>query len=240
MPFKKGRFRRRNTKGRIGFFFFVIFLIIVILYSIFNIALVPVLKTSAVNKAKIVAIDTINNAVGKVLKEDNISYDKLMNIDKDANGNITAVNADTMQINMLKYDITNEVIKELNSISSSELRIPFGTVIGGQLLTGRGPYINIKIQPLGNVNSNIINDFSAAGINQTRQQIMLNIKADITLIIGSYNVSTTVESNISIADIVIVGIVPNTYVGDSSNDGANKLFTYGKNGSTSSSTGSKK
>lgn len=205
-------------------------MIIFVCYAVFDIALMPVLKTAAVNKAKIVAIYTINDAVGRVLKEDGISYDKLMSIEKDSSGTVTAVSANTVEINMLKYDITNEVIKAINGIQSSELGIPFGTVLGGPLFTGRGPLINIKIQPIGSVNSDVVNDFTSAGINQTRQQIMLNIRADITLIIANYNVSTTVESNVSVADIVIVGGVPGsyTYVGDT-NDGSDRIFTYGRN-----------
>jgi sporulation protein YunB len=240
MPFKKGRFRRKNTKMRVRVFFLLMVAIIFLLYIMFNISLVPVLKTSAVYKARIVAINTINNSVGKVLKADNINYDTLMTFDKDANGYITAVNANTMQINMLKYDITNEVIKEINGIDSSELKIPFGTIIGGQLFTGRGPYINIKIQPMGNVDSNITSTFTSAGINQTRQQIMLTITADITLIIGPYNVSTQVESNISIADSVIVGSVPGSYmVVDGTSDSTDRLITYGQTNKAQSSTSSK-
>jgi sporulation protein YunB len=239
MPFNRGRFRRKNKKRRVAVFFFFVFAVVIILYIMFNALLMPILKTAAVYKAKIVAIYTINSAVGKVLKTDNISYDKLMNFDKDSNGDITAVNADTMQINLLKYDITNEVIKELSSIKSSELKIPFGTVFGGQILTGRGPMINIRIQPMGNVDSNISNTFTSAGINQTRQQVMLDIKADIIVMISSYNVSTQVETNFCIADSVIVGSVPGSYmVINGTSDATDKLFIYGNSGTSGSSSSS--
>ena len=220
---------------------FLFFAAAVLLFIWFNIALVPVLKTSAVNKAKVVAIDTINDAVGKVLKKDNISYDTLISFDKNTNGDITAVNANTMEINLLKYDITNEVVKELTEVGSSDMKIPIGTVIGGQLFTGRGPNIHIRFQPIGNVNSEVTSSFSAAGINQTRQQIMLDVKADITVIISSYNVSTSVSSNYIIADSVIVGSVPGSYtVVEGTDSGTDKLFIYGKSGSTSGTSSSGK
>lgn len=231
------RYRVRRKKNRAALMCILFGTITVLCYSVFDIALMPVLRTAAVNKAKIVAIYTINDAVGKVLREDGISYDKLMSVEKDSAGTVTAVSANTVEINMLKYDITSEVIKELNNIQGSELAIPFGTVLGGPLFTGRGPMINIRIQPIGSVNSNVVNDFTSAGINQTRQQIMLDIRADITLMIANYNVSTSVESNISVADIVIVGGVPGsyTYVGDTG-DGSDRIFTYGKNTQTQSSS----
>jgi len=237
MPFRRGRFRRNNKRSRVRIVIFMIFVAIILMFAWFNIALVPVLKTSATYKAKVLAINTINNAVGEVLEKDNITYDKLMTFEKDTNGDITALNANTIQINLLKYDIVKEVINEISAVGGSEIKIPIGTVVGGQLFTGRGPNIHIRFLPIGNVDSEITSTFSSAGINQTRQQIMLNVKVDLTVLISSYNVSTHVENNFCIADSVIVGSVPGSYtVVDGTNGTSDKLFIYGQNGSNSGSS----
>jgi sporulation protein YunB len=209
------------------------------LFYLFTTRLMPLIKTTAVNNARNMATQTINNAAGKVLKEKQIDYDKLMTLEKDSRGRITAVKADSLQIDLLKYEITNEAIKEINAIDSSELGVPVGTVIGGQLLSGTGPRINVKIEPVGNVETQIVNGFTSTGINQTRQQIMLSVKASITIMVSSYNITTSVESNFAIADSVIVGNVPDYYtvVEDSGASGENasqKIFTYGKNQSAAS------
>jgi sporulation protein YunB len=219
MPYYRGRFRKKNMKRRVYFFIFFVFTAVAGLYVIFNIELLPVLRTTAVNKAKVAATNTINDAVGAVLKQDDVNYDKLISFEKDASGNITAIKADTFQINLLKYDITKEVVKELSEVGGSEIKIPVGTVIGGQIFTGLGPNINIRFQPVGNINSEITSTFTSVGINQTRQQIMLDIKADLTVIVATYNISTQVESNFIIADSVIVGGVPGTYVTVDGTDG---------------------
>ena len=236
MPVYRGKLRRRNKKNKALLGIMIAVVILVMAYIWFNVMLAPVLKTAAVNKAKVSAINTINNAVGEVLEKNQVTYDDLMSFDKDSNGYITSLNANTMQMNLLKYDITKEVIKELGEMGSSRLSIPLGTIVGGQIFMGRGPNIRIAYQPIGNVNTNISSTFSSAGINQTRQQIMLGVDADITVMTSAYNISTTVHSEISIADTVIVGLVPGSYtVIDGTNSDTDKAYIYGKSSSGSQS-----
>lgn len=223
--------RARRKKHRAAFRLIAAGLILLGLYILFNIELMPSLKAAATYRARTAAINTINSAVGTVLKRDGTSYEKLMTIDRDTSGDITSVEADSMQINLLKYDITNEVLKQLNNMNeTSDIGIPLGTVFGGPLLAGRGPFVHIKVYPTGTVNSEITSTFSSAGINQTRQQIELYVKADLAVMISAYNVGTQVSTNFTIADSVIVGSVPNSYtVVDGESDTSNKIFTYGQN-----------
>lgn len=173
--------------------------------------LLPIIKTLAVNKANLVAVSTINNAANKVLKSNSITYDKLINYQKDANGDIVAVTTDALEINKLKFDIINETIGELDNIKSSDLKIPFGNVIGGALFINKGPNIDVRLTPIGSVNADISSVFTSAGINQTRQQIMLNVKVKLTIILSSCNVTQDVNSNLCIAESIIVGKVPNSF-----------------------------
>lgn len=234
---------RRRTKKKIAAAIMLVLLFALLFYYVLSIRITPVIKTMALNNARIVTTETINDAVGRVLKEQNVDYDKLMSLDKDANGNVTAVKADTMEINLLKYQVTNEAVKGLNNIDSSKLSVPVGTLVGGQFFSGLGPHVHVTISPVSNVETEIVNNFTSTGINQTRQEVMLNIKATITIIVSSYTFSTTVSSNFDIADTVIVGKVPGSFVvvNDGSGSGtANKIFTYGGTGTQSqSTTGSK-
>ena len=233
------RFRGRDKKRRASLMLILVLAALMIGYAVFSYKLMPILRTAAIYRAQIVAANTVNDAVGKVLREDDISYDKLMTFDKNSDGAITAVTADTLQINLLKYDITSEVIRELQNIPASDLAIPLGNVVGGQIFTGRGPMIYVHVQPIGNVISSITSSFSDAGINQTRQQIMLNVHTDIAVMISIYTVSTSVESNFCIADTVIIGSVPSYYFEGSSGSSAENAFIYGGSlsGSSSASSG---
>lgn len=236
MPLYKGKLRRRYKKNKVMLGFLIAAIVLILFYIWFNVMLAPVLKAAAVNKAKVSAINTINNAVGEVLTKNQITYDDLMTFDKDSNGYITSLNANTMQMNLLKYDITKEVIKELSEMGSSNLSIPLGTIMGGQIFMGRGPRVGFAYQPMGNVNSNITSTFTAAGINQTRQQIMLTVNADITVLTSAYTISTKVQSDVCIADTVIVGLVPGSYtVINGMTSDAGNAFIYGRSGASSGS-----
>lgn len=232
------RIYRKRRKNPILSYLVLFLALLILLYTIFAVRLLPILKTLAVNNAKIIALQTMNNAVGNVLKNNDITYDKLMNVKTDSAGKITAVEADTLQINILKCEITDEAIKEINNIDSSKLGIPLGTVIGGDMLSGTGPRINVKIKPIGNIETNVTNTFSAAGINQTRQEVNLSVKTTITVIFSSCSVTTDIENTYSIADMVIVGGVPDYYtVVDGESSGAlnssDRAYIYGKNQSSS-------
>jgi hypothetical protein len=60
---------------------------------------------------------------------------------------------------------------------------------------------------------------------------MLDVKTNITIIIASYSVTTNVESDVCIADTIIVGDVPGQYtvVDDASGSASSKIFTYDPN-----------
>lgn len=226
---------RRQTKKKVMLALLITLLLLILFYYIFSVRLMPVVKTMAVNNARTVATSTINNAAGKVLKDNKINYDKLITLEKDSNGKINAVKADTLEIDLLKYQITSEAVKELNAIDSSKIDIPLGTVIGGQLFSGMGPRIHVTIEPLGNVETNIVNKFTSTGINQTRQEVILDVKASITVIVSSYNINTSVDTNFDIADTIIVGDVPDSYmeITDGTNSNGEKAIIYGKNQTSS-------
>lgn len=228
--FRRSFRRRHNSLFAIPF---ILFAFLIVAYLIFVNRMLPVLQTLAINKAKLVATYTVNQAVTKVLQRDDITYDKLMTLEKNSNGDILAVEANTMQINHFRYDVTNEIINQLNDLQNSNFGIPVGTVVGGPIFTNQGPQIRIDFRPVGNVETDLTNDFSSTGINQTRQEISLEVKTSISIIISSSNVSTTIESSIPVADTVIVGKVPDHYTvvedGSSGKSSSDKIFQYDPN-----------
>lgn len=208
---------------------------------LFNVRMLPVIRAMALSNARNMATAAINDAAGRVLQRQKVDYAKLMTLEKDSGGNIVAVEANTTEINLLKYEITNEALGEIKGIDTSDLGIPVGTIIGGQLFTGLGPRIRVRIEPVGNVRSEFINTFSAAGINQTRQEISLDVDAQIAVIVSSFTFNTDVQSNFVIADIVIVGGVPGTYFqsgGSGSDSSADSAYLYGAQAGASGSSSS--
>ena len=54
-------------------------------------------------------------------------------------------------------------------------------------------------------------EFSAAGINQTRHRVILNVTTDVYVIMNGNNTSTQVENSFIIAETVLLGTVPLAY-----------------------------
>ena len=189
----------------------VMFVALFIIFSLIDSRLRPVIVSNTTTLAKMVGTKAINDAITTVMARNNVTYNQLVTLDKDSEGHICAIETNAVNMNRLKSDITAEVIKTINNISNKNLSIPLGTLFGNNLFIGRGPAIKIRINPVGYVVSNMVNNFSSAGINQTRQQILADVKIVITMTVPTYIVSTTVESNVLIAETIIVGTVPNSY-----------------------------
>ena len=92
------------------------------------------------------------------------------------------------------------------------LRIPLGNLLGSDLLMGRGPAIPIDILMLTSSFVQLDNELTSTGINQSRHAITLRADVDIEILLPWESIQTTVESDVMIAETVIVGRVPQTYV----------------------------
>lgn len=236
------RFKRKyhmSRKGRFCLRLLGVLLAILLVYLLFNWKVAPVFCTYAAYTARSIAVRKINDAVGQVLKTDPISYDTLMHYQKNDDGQIIAVQANSTQINTLKYEITRSALDALNDLPSKDVAIPLGNIFGGPIFSGRGPNIALRFSPVEDVDSSVSSKFSAAGINQTKQDIFLTVRADMTVMLSNNQTTVHVQNDFLIAESIIVGTVPGQYfdMTDSGNskEAANNAFTYGSYGNMSAS-----
>ncbi|MEG2295645.1 MAG: sporulation protein YunB, partial [Oscillospiraceae bacterium] len=184
----------------------------------------PLIKTVSSYQAKVFATKAINDAIAIELENQQLTYEDMVHITKNREGNITSIQTDMIRVNALKSKLTNATLEYLYDIENQVIGIPIGTLIGGQIFSGRGPKLEFTVSPSGFVQTEIYNNFTSAGINQTLHQIMLNLNIRVTSIIPGYTVSTDVSTNFCIAETIIVGLVPDTYF--SSDKSPTDLFNY--------------
>ena len=67
------------------------------------------------------------------------------------------------------------------------------------------------MQMVGSATASFRNSFSSAGINQTRHQILLQMDVSVSILLPGFRTSTKVSNEITVAESVIVGAVPQTY-----------------------------
>ena len=171
----------------------------------------PILRTLAITEVNDIIMIDIYDIINEEFASGSMNYDKLITLEKDYSGNITALKANTPVINILQAKITKEVVLLENS-DVTDIKIPIGNALGGVVFSGRGPSFVVKILSVTDVQAEFINYFYEEGINQTRHSIVLEVSAVIDLYVpGSPDTRTTVTAEVVVAETVIVGQVPNVY-----------------------------
>ena len=156
--------------------------------------------------------DLINDAIDKQIEVGNIQYDRIVYFEKDLDGRITALKTNMSEVNRLKTDILNLINDEILALSTEDVGIPLGSLFLPEIFSGRGPSIPVEILSIRNSDAYFTSNFTQAGINQTLQQMNMHICVDVTvLVLGSTN-SFTISSQVVVAETIIVGDVPDTYL----------------------------
>ncbi len=155
--------------------------------------------------------DLINDAIDVQIEAGNIQYDRIVYFEKDLNGRITALKTNMSEVNRLKTDILNIINDEILAIDTSELGIPMGSLILPEILSGRGPEIPVSIISIRNSDASFESKFTEAGINQTLQQLTMNVSVDVAILVLGKSESFTVTSQVVVAETIIVGDVPDTF-----------------------------
>lgn len=164
--------------------------------------------------------DLINDAIDDQIELGNIQYDRIVYFEKDLNGRITALKTNMSEVNRLKTSILNLINDEILSLDTSDISIPVGSLILPEVFSGRGFGIPIQILSIRNSDASFKSFFSEAGINQTLQQLTMDVSVDVAVLVLGKTESFTVSSQVVVAETIIVGQVPDTF-----------FQTGGKNGS---------
>ena len=93
-------------------------------------------------------------------------------------------------------------------IAIRRLAFPIGTLTGSELLHGRGPEVPLRVTLAGNAAADFESQFESAGINQTKHRITLKIHLQLYTFIPGINRTVDVDTDIPVAETVIVGEVP--------------------------------
>lgn len=164
--------------------------------------------------------DLINDSIDVQIETGNIQYDRIVYFEKDLNGRITALKTNMSEVNRLKTDILNRINDEILALDTSDLGIPIGSLIFPELFSGRGPAIPVNILSIRNSDASFTSEFTEAGINQTLQQLNMHVSVDVAVLVLGKTNYFTVSSQVVVAETIIVGQVPETF-----------LQTGGRNGS---------
>jgi len=229
MPGSRRKNRRYNSRNkrknnikkifrlryRILIFFVVLTILFFVVLKYSESRLRPIIISMAEAHARSTGSKVVSEAINEEIEANNISYDDLISFEKDESGKIAALKTDIIMINRLKSRLSVVILNKLSGMKDINLYIPIGNLVNGELFSGRGPKLEIIVLPVGSVTTNITNVFTSAGINQTRHQIMLEVNVTVSIIMPFSVKSTDISTSMAIAETIIVGEVPNMYMGNS-------------------------
>lgn len=203
--------RRLDRRALMRIFAFLLTALLVALLLTGTARMKPLLESLATTRVSNTVNRIIFEAVNEAIQEGDISYEELISMEKDTEGNITAVHSNMAAFNRLQAQILDIILARIDQVSARELSIPIGTLTGSALLAGRGPRISVRMESVGSSSAKFENRFDSAGINQTNHQIVLKVDVSVSILLPGFTTATTVSTAVTVAETVIVGAVPETY-----------------------------
>lgn len=172
----------------------------------------PVAMRLAETQIRNTTSDLINDAIVEQIANGNIQYDRIVYFEKDLNGRITALKTNMAEVNRLKTDILNIINDDILAQDTDHLGVSLGSLILPEFFSGKGPEIPVRILAIRNSDASFESGFSEAGINQTIHTLTMDVSVDVTILVLGKTMDFTVSSQVVVAETVIVGDVPDTFL----------------------------
>ena len=190
----------------------IVFLVLAVAFVVLRGKYRDVVRELAQTQVKNSTSDLTNDAIAKQIADGIIQYDRIVFFEKDLEGRITALKTNMSEINRLKTDILNIINDEILALDTSDIGIPLGSLFLPELLSGKGPAIPVHILSIRNSDASFTSNFVQAGINQTLHQLIMLVSVDVAILVLGQTGSFTITSEVVVAETVIVGDVPNTFL----------------------------
>ena len=191
----------------------IISILLVFILSIFlyDKRIYPAVLQVAESSIKADTIECISKTSMELFDEE-FNYDEMIIIDKDNEGNINMIRANTVKLNYLTSRLSIRCNEELQKMGEVGVEVPLGWMTDNSAFYEFGPDLNVKIDPIGNMKVSYESKFESAGINQTRHKIYLNVEARVRMKIPLNSKEQVVTCQIPVAETIIVGKTPNTAI----------------------------
>ena len=118
-------------------------LLLLLLLTVGNVVLLqlriaPMLRKIAENQVVNAASEAIFRAVTRQLQTGSVDYSRIIGLEKDASGKVSALTTDMEQIARLKSEILTLLDEELAKMNDEEISVPVGSLLFPTFFAGRG------------------------------------------------------------------------------------------------------
>lgn len=214
----RGIFMRNSRKKRIivhkAASLVIAFLCILLAYFIvfWSLKISHNLDSIAEMKAKQIVTRTVNEAIREKLYEETYAQNLLV-METGTDGSIEMVQANTQAINQLLSGLSYELQQKYKSGAMEQnTSVPLGSLLGSRILSQLGPSIKLTIMPSAVSHMDFITEFETQGINQTKYKVYAVVNTEARVLAPFSTDRIEVENTVLIAEAIILGDVPNSFV----------------------------
>lgn len=204
----------------------------------------PIYLDIAEKEVKKLVILVINNSINdEVINE--MGNNELFDIVKNNNNEIVLIDYNSMNVNKYLALVVRTVSNNLDLIENGKYNllsfdlegydnkllnkgiianIPFGSLLGLNLLSNIGPRVPVKFNLIKDVSGGIDTKINEYGINNAYMEVLVKIKVNVNINLLFLSRTINIECSVPISMKIIQGNIPNFYTG-----GINSTFGYIEN-----------
>lgn len=201
--------RRRRRRRRIALLALLAALLAAGLGVRFRI--VPMIRSIAEVQVVNAASGALTDAVNRQLAAGSVDSSRLILLEKNAAGAVTALRTDTVQIARLKAEVFAALDDLVDEVEIRNLGVPLGSLLLPAFFAGRGLRLPVKVVTLNMTDADFYSSLTDCGINQSLQKIWMTFSVNITFLTPAGMQNTNVTSDVILAETVLLGGVPETY-----------------------------
>ena len=165
----------------------------------------------AISAARDEVVKKVNAIVQDVMGDPAFLGTPLVDLERDANGAVTAIAANAAAINALSAEVLSRAV-EATEQEAIRIQIPVMNLLGSALFMNHGPSVAVDVTMLSSSTASFRSELSSAGINQTCHQIFLELDVQLSFLMPWRGMETDVQTEILVSETVIVGQVPGSYM----------------------------
>lgn len=203
------RKRKKGKKILAVFACVIIFALLSVIYL--NQKLDPLVCAAATPQLKAEMTRVINEAISEAMT----GYEeKLVSIRYGSDGKILSIETDSAKINLLRALVTEKINEKIKAYGEYSVTISVSNIMDDEIVFGRFPSWRIpaSVEPNGSAETTVKSSLVSAGINQSLHKITLSVRVSVTAMLLISTVDVDTETDICIAETVIIGEVPTIFL----------------------------
>ena len=204
----------------------------------------PIYLDIAEKEVKKLVILVINNSINdEVINE--MGNNELFDIVKNNNNEIVLIDYNSMNVNKYLAWVVRTVSNNLDLIENGKYNllsfnlegydnkllnkgiianIPFGSLLGLNLLSNVGPRVPVKFNLIKDVSGGIDTKINEYGINNAYMEVLVKVNVNVNINLLFLSRTINIECSVPISMKIIQGNIPDFYTG-----GINSTFGYIEN-----------